>query len=190
MIRTETIPVSSSITWLGRLEIVENDITRITADAIVNAASHSLLGNAGLSAALFAAAGPELRDECAALGGCASGEAKITKAYRLSARHVIHAVGPIWYGGVDREDEVLARCYESCFKLVERYGHRTIAFPSIGTGAHGFPLERAASIALAAITGFLVRNAAVEKITVVCYDRETYRGYLRTLQDLISAANT
>jgi O-acetyl-ADP-ribose deacetylase (regulator of RNase III) len=180
--------MNSSIAWLERLDVIEGDITRIAADAIVNAASHSLLGSAGLSGALFAAAGPELRDECAALGGCASGEAKITKAYQLSARHVIHAVGPIWYGGADREDEVLSRCYESCFKLVEQYGHRTIAFPSIGTGAHGFPLERAAPIALAAIAGFLKRNTTVEKITVVCFDRTTYRGYLKALQGMVNCA--
>jgi O-acetyl-ADP-ribose deacetylase (regulator of RNase III) len=180
--------MNSSVAWRERLEVVEGDITRFAADAIVNAASHSLLGKAGLSGAILAAAGPELSDECTALGGCASGEAKITKAYGLSARHVIHAVGPIWYGGGDGEDSVLARCYESCFKLIEQYGHRTVAFPSIGTGAHGFPLERAASIALAAIADFLMRNTTVEKITVVCYDPTTYRVYIKVLQDMFASA--
>ena len=167
-----------------RLEVVECDITRIVADAIVNAASHSLLGSAGVSGAIFAAAGPELREECAALGGCASGDAKITGAYRLSARHVIHAVGPIWYGGVDREDDVLARCYQRCLDIVEQYGHKTVAFPSIGTGAHGFPLERAAAIALRTITNFLMRNAIVEKVTIACYDRATYNAYLVAYREL------
>lgn len=170
--------------WGSRLEIVEGDITRFTADAIVNAASHSLLGGAGLSGALLAAAGPELREECAALGGCDSGEAMITKAYRLAARHVIHAVGPVWYGGYEGEGETLARCYQRCLDLVEQHGHRTVAFPSIGTGAHGFPPERAARIALRAIVSFLNRNTAVEKISVVCYDHTTFDCYQAAAREL------
>jgi O-acetyl-ADP-ribose deacetylase len=179
----EMLPMDSSVTWRERLAIVEGDITRFAADAIVNAASHSLLGAAGLSGALFAAAGPELRQECAALGVCASGEAKLTKAYRLPARHVIHAVGPVWYGGSEHEEETLTRCYERCFELAEQQGHRTVAFPSISTGAHGFPLEQATRIALPAIAAFLKRNQEVEKITVVCCDRDTYEAYLAALRE-------
>jgi O-acetyl-ADP-ribose deacetylase (regulator of RNase III) len=150
----------------------------------VNAASHSLLGGAGLSGALLGAGGPELREECAALGGCPSGEAKITKGYRLPARHVIHAVGPVWYGGYEGEEETLARCYQCCLALVERHGHRTVAFPSIGTGAHGFPPERAARIALREIASFLNRNPAVEKISVVCYEPGIFDCYLAALREL------
>ena len=168
-----------------RLEVVECDITSVVADAIVNAASHSLLGNAGVSGTIFDAAGPELREECAALGGCASGDAQITGAYRLPARHVIHAVGPIWYGGVDREEDVLAQCYQRCLDIVQQYGHKTVPFPSIGTGSHGFPLERAAAIALKTITSFLMRNATVEKITIACYDKQTYDAYLAAYRKLL-----
>jgi O-acetyl-ADP-ribose deacetylase len=173
----------SLASWVNRLEIVEGDITRFAADVIVNAASHSLLGLAGLSGALLAAAGPELRDECAALDGCAAGEAKITKAYRLPARHVIHTVGPVWYGGYEGEDETLARCYKRCLALIEQYGHGTAAFPSIGTGAHGFALELATRIAVREITNFLRRDTVVKRISVVCYDRPTYECYLAALQD-------
>jgi O-acetyl-ADP-ribose deacetylase (regulator of RNase III) len=170
-------------TWVDRLDVVRGDITRFAADAIVNAASHSLLGGAGLSGAILAAAGPELEAECARLGGCESGDAKITKAYQLPARHVIHAVGPVWYGGYDGEEELLARCYERCFALVEEYGHRTVAFPSIGTGAHAFPVERAARIALRAIVSFLKRQPFIEKVTVVCFDDTTHESYLSALRE-------
>jgi O-acetyl-ADP-ribose deacetylase (regulator of RNase III) len=163
---------------VSRLTIDEGDITKVQADAIVNAASHSLLGYTGVSGAIFAAAGPGLREECAALNGCAAGDAKMTKAYGLSALHIIHAVGPVWYGGHDGEEETLERCYRRCLDLVELHSHRTVAFPSIGTGAHGFPIERAARIALREITSFLERNAAVERFTVICHDRATYDCYL------------
>ena len=176
--------MKSSVTRFDRFEIVEGDISQFAVDAVVNAASHSLLGSAGVSGALLAAAGPELREDCAALGGCASGEAKITKAYRLPARHVIHAVGPVWYGGYQGEEDALARCYERCFELIEQQGYTTVAFPSIGTGAHGFPLDRAVGIALRAMMDFLKYNTVVQKITVVCYDRKTYDAYVAGLQEL------
>jgi O-acetyl-ADP-ribose deacetylase (regulator of RNase III) len=175
--------VADDATWINRLHVVKGDITRFAADAIVNAASHSLLGGAGLSGALLTAAGPELEAECAGLGGCESGDAKITHAYRLPARHVIHAVGPVWYGGYDGEEELLARCYERCFALVEQYGHKTVAFPSIGTGAHGFPIERATRIALSAAIRFLRRKPLFEKVTIVCYDDETHQAYLSALRE-------
>src|SRR5438552_1007471 len=134
-----------------RIEIIQGDITKLAVDAIVNAANSSLLGGGGVDGAIHAAAGRELREECQTLDGCDTGEAKITKGYKLPARHVIHTVGPVWQGGEDGEDELLARCYRNSLELAERHGLRTIAFPSISTGAFRFPVERACRIALAEI---------------------------------------
>ena len=132
----------------NRIEIIEGDITEQRVDAIVNAANTSLLGGGGVDGAIHRAAGPALREECRRLGGCERGEAKITRGYNLPARWVIHTVGPIWRDGKHGEDEVLARCYRSSFDFVEKHKIKTIAFPSISTGAYGFPLERAVRIAL------------------------------------------
>ena len=133
---------------LNRIEVVEGDITKQEADAIVNAANTTLLGGGGVDGAIHRAAGPELLEECRKLGGCATGQARITKGCRLPAKWVIHTVGPVWRDGRHGEDELLASCYRSCFALAEAHGIRTIAFPSISTGAYGFPMERAASIAV------------------------------------------
>src|SRR5437870_3881569 len=133
---------------IDRLELVEGDITEQAVDAIVNAANTSLLGGGGVDGAIHRAAGPQLLEECRKLNGCATGAAKITKGYQLRARHVIHTVGPVWHGGGHGEDELLARCYQSCFALAEEHGLRNIAFPSISTGAYGFPVERASRIAV------------------------------------------
>jgi O-acetyl-ADP-ribose deacetylase (regulator of RNase III) len=168
----------------ARLSIIEGDITQQAVDAIVNAANNSLLGGAGVDGAIHRAAGPGLLAECRTLQGCPTGEAKLTKGYNLPARYVIHTAGPVWRGGQHGEDVLLARCYRSCLTLAEQQGIRTIAFPSISTGAYGFPVVRASSIALGEIALFLKRNSSVEKIIVVCFEREVFEAYQTTLQEM------
>lgn len=153
----------------NRIAIVEGDITRQPVEAIVNAANSTLLGGGGVDGAIHRVAGPELLAECRTLGGCPTGQAKITKGYRLPAKWVIHTVGPVWYGGHDGEDELLASCYRRCFALVGLHSIRSVAFPSISTGAYGFPMDRAARIALTETKKFLERNAEVEKVVLVCF---------------------
>ena len=166
-----------------RLHIVEGDITKQAVDAIVNAANNSLLGGGGVDGAIHRAAGPELLAECRKLNGCETAEAKVTRGYKLPARHVIHTVGPVWHGGRHGEDELLARCYRSCFALVEQHGLRSIAFPSISTGAYAFPIERASRIAVREIRSFLARKPDVEKVVVVCFGRQAYDCYQVALQE-------
>src|SRR5437763_11460864 len=137
---------------------VHADITKLDVDAIVNAANNSLLGGGGVDGAIHRAAGPALLEECRHLHGCATGEAKITKGYQLPARHVVHTVGPVWGGGQAGEAELLAQCYRSCFALAEQHGLRSLAFPSISTGAYGYPLEQAARIAVREIKQALERT--------------------------------
>ncbi len=172
--------------WRTRLTIVRGDITRHAVDAIVNAANTSLLGGGGVDGAIHRAAGPRLLDECRSLHGCATGAAKITGGYNLPARHVIHTVGPIWRRGYSGEDEALARCYRSCFVLAEQHGLHTLAFPSISTGAYGFPVERAARIALAEIRSALSQNRALSQVIVVCFEETVYDCYLAALQEMAS----
>ena len=148
-----------------RIEVVEADITRLAVDAIVNAANSSLLGGGGVDGAIHRAAGPELLAECRTLGGCPTGEARITRGYRLPARWVIHTVGPVWRGGVHQEDELLANCYRSSLALAAQHDIRTIAFPAISTGIYGFPLDRASRIALAEAARFLAGSTAIERVT-------------------------
>jgi O-acetyl-ADP-ribose deacetylase len=162
-----------------RIFVVEGDITQQRVDAIVNAANTTLLGGGGVDGAIHRAAGPELLAECRALGGCATGHAKITKGYKLPAEWVIHTVGPVWHGGSRGEDELLASCYRSCFALVEKHGIKTVVFPSISTGAYSFPMERAARIAVRETKDFLERNQSVEKVILVCFGAgalEVYKG--------------
>lgn len=167
-----------------RLELVQGDITKVTADAIVNAANSALLGGGGVDGAIHRAAGPELLAECRVLhaqGGCPTGQARLTKGYRLPARHVIHTVGPVWRGGGQSEEATLARCYKSVFALVEANGLRSVAFPSISTGVYGFPIDRAAPIALREIHAALARLPQLEKVTVVLFSPQDLETYQRAL---------
>jgi O-acetyl-ADP-ribose deacetylase (regulator of RNase III) len=168
---------------LDRISIIEGDITRQQVDAIVNAANSSLLGGGGVDGAIHRAAGPELLAECRTLGGCPTGDARITRGYRLPATWVIHTVGPIWQGGERGEDALLASCYRNSLALAAAHGIRTIAFPAISTGAYGFPLERATKIALAEVKRFLNQDASIEKVVFVCYGRYAYQVYIKTAED-------
>jgi len=161
----------------SRIGLVLGDITRQKVDAIVNAANSSLLGGGGVDGAIHRAAGPRLLDECRRLGGCPTGEARITKGYNLPAKFVIHTVGPIWRGGDYKEDELLGSCYLNSIRLAARNQVRTIAFPSISTGAYGFPLRRAAAIAVTTVNKLLGSLCGIEKVVFVCFSKEDYVVY-------------
>lgn len=161
--------------------IVEGDITRQDVDAIVNAANTTLLGGGGVDGAIHRAAGPELLAECRTLGGCPTGEARITKGYRLRAPWVIHTVGPVWRDGARGEDALLASCYRASLALARERGLRSVAFPSISTGAYRFPLERAARIAVREVRAFLEREPSIEKVLLVCFDRSAHETYRRAM---------
>ncbi|WP_347239421.1 O-acetyl-ADP-ribose deacetylase [Phormidium sp. FACHB-1136] len=167
-----------------RIQVIQGDITHQQVDAIVNAANESLLGGGGVDGAIHRAAGPELLAECRALGGCPTGEAKITQGYDLPAQWVIHTVGPIWQGGHRGEDERLADCYRNSLALAVAHNIRTLAFPAISTGVYGFPLERATGIALAEVKAFLSRSDAVEAVRFVCFGNEAYQIYHAMLSTL------
>ena len=167
-----------------RLSIIEGDITEQAVDAIVNAANSTLLGGGSVDGAIHRAAGPGLAAECRTLGGCATGDAKITRGYNLPARWVIHTVGPIWRGGDHGADELLARCYRSCFALVGSHEIKTIAFPSISTGAYSFPIDRAARIALREIGAFLDATPSFERVLVVCFGRSAYETHVQAAREL------
>ena len=158
---------------MKRLSIVKGDIVKMKTDAIVNAANTSLLGGGGVDGAIHRAAGPELLAECETLNGCRTGEAKITKGYKLKAKYVIHTPGPIWRGGKWGEAELLANCYKNCLALAKENGVKTIAFPSISTGVYRFPVDQAAKIAVGEILHFLDQDDAIEQVTIVCFDDKT-----------------
>ena len=166
----------------SRVSIVQGDITRLAVDAIVNAANTSLLGGGGVDGAIHRAAGPELLAECRTLGGCPTGAARITRGYRLPAKHVIHTVGPVWRGGDRDEDGQLASCYRASLALAVQHGLRTIAFPSISTGAYGFPIRRASRIALGEIQRFLAQDASLEQVIVVCHSQPDYEVYVEAIE--------
>ncbi len=168
----------------SRIEVVEGDITKQRVDAIVNAANTTLLGGGGVDGAIHRAAGPELLEECRALGGCPTGQAKITKGYKLPAQWVIHTVGPVWRDGRHGEEELLASCYRNSLALAEQKGVRTIAFPSISTGAYGFPLDKAARIAASEIEKFLERNGSMEKVVLVCFGKSAFDIHREALGEI------
>jgi O-acetyl-ADP-ribose deacetylase (regulator of RNase III) len=172
--------MNSKALW-DRIEVVEGDITKQAVEAIVNAANTTLLGGGGVDGAIHRAAGPELLEECRKLGGCATGQAKITKGYRLRAKWVIHTVGPVWRDGRHDVDGLLASCYRSCFALAVEHGIRSIAFPSISTGAYGFPMERAAPIAVREAKSFLEGNATVERVVLACFGMSAYDTHARVV---------
>ena len=168
----------------SRIEIIRGDITKQAVDAIVNAANTSLLGGGGVDGAIHRAAGPELLAECRTLHGCRTGEAKITKGYRLPARFVIHTPGPVWHGGGSGEEALLASCYRNCLTLAAENGCRTVDFPSISTGVYHFPLEKASRIAVSTIADFLKAHPELERVRMVCFDGRTKAFYDRALEEL------
>lgn len=169
---------------MNKIQIVHADITQQNVDAIVNAANSSLLGGGGVDGAIHRAAGSELLAECRALGGCNTGDAKITRGYRLPAQYIIHTVGPIWRGGNDREDELLASCYRRSLEVATHNGVRTIAFPAISTGIYSFPIQRATRIAVQTVKDFLATDDSIEQVMFVCFSLNDYEVYEQELKGM------
>ena len=169
----------------NRIELVDDDITTLEVDGIVNAANNSLLGGGGVDGAIHRAAGPALLEECRTLNGCATGEAKITQGYNLAVQYVIHTVGPVWHGGSDGEDDLLASCYKKSFELAREYDLHRIAFPAISTGVYGFPKKRAARIAIRQTLKELAENKELARVLFVCFNNETKVAYVEALRQNI-----
>jgi O-acetyl-ADP-ribose deacetylase (regulator of RNase III) len=165
----------------GKIEAVKVDITTLAVDAIVNAANTTLLGGGGVDGAIHHAAGPELLAECRLLGGCRTGQAKITPGFKLPAKYVIHTVGPVWNGGSRGEAELLAGCYRECFVLAREYVLRTLAFPAISCGVYGYPIHQAVEIAVREVRAGMAENESIEKVTFACFGDEVFRAYQAAL---------
>jgi O-acetyl-ADP-ribose deacetylase (regulator of RNase III) len=177
------LPMTTPIS--DRIEVVQGDITKMDVDAIVNAANTSLLGGGGVDGAIHRAAGPELVQECRMLGGCPTGEARITRGYRLPARWVIHTVGPVWQGGGEGEDDLLASCYRESLKIARDRELRTVSIPAISTGVYRFPVHRAARIAARETADFLRANPLPERVMLVCFGADSYTEYLTAVQEAV-----
>lgn len=163
------------------IDLTRDDITKLSVDAIVNAANRSLLGGGGVDGAIHDAAGPELLAECRTLRGCATGEAKITRGYRLPAKWVIHTVGPVWQGGRARERDLLAACYTNSLRLAVEHQVQTIAFPAISCGAFGYPIHEAADVAVKALQSFLGPNGTIQHVWLCCFTSEVWNAYAAAL---------
>lgn len=169
---------------LQRMAVAEGDITRLDVDAVVNAANDRLAPGGGVCGAIHRAAGPGLAEACREIGGCPTGEARLTPGFKLKAKYVIHAVGPVWNGGRDNEDALLASAYRRCLEVARDHGIDSIAFPAISTGIYGFPLVRATAIAVNTVAGFLATNDRPARVVFACFGAEVSEGYRKALSEL------
>ena len=169
---------------MATLDVMHGDITRLSVDAIVNAANGSLLGGGGVDGAIHRAAGPNLVEECRMLGGCATGDARITRGYDLPAKHVIHTVGPVWQGGIANEPDLLASCYRRSLVIAADHGLASIAFPAISTGVYGYPRKDAAHIAVDTVSETLTQTSSIGRVIFCCFDKQTHDLYVELVEEL------
>lgn len=169
--------IGKTVVSKTRISVEQGDITRLDVDAVVNAANETLLGGGGVDGAIHTAAGPELMEHCRRLGGCPTGEARITPGYRMAARHIVHTVGPVWRGGMANEDALLAACYRNSLAVAAENGARSIAFPAISTGVYGFPSDRAAKSAVTTVTESLETLGFFDELVFCCFDAATTALY-------------